>query len=78
MDFGANKSLTGGLALQTLVKHTKNLLIQAIFLSVAIILNFILKKIILINLQIIFKECNVQYVHPVIETFMGTACGSFL
>ena len=51
MDFGANKTLTGGLACRRW-KHTRNLLVQVIFLSAAIILNFILKKIILINLRI--------------------------
>lgn len=55
MDFGANKTLTGGLACRRW-KHTRNLLIQTIFLSAAIILNFILKKMILINLQIISKN----------------------
>ncbi len=51
MDFGANKTLTGGLALQT-VKHIKTLSGKAIFLLVAITLKFTLKKIILMNLRI--------------------------
>ena len=49
MDFGANKTLTGGLALQTLETY-KNLLVQMIFLSAAIILNFISKRTISISL----------------------------
>jgi len=46
MDFGANKTLTGGLALQT------SLSVQVIFLLVVTILKSILKKMILINLLI--------------------------
>ena len=52
MDFGANKTLTGGLALQTLETYKEFNWIQVRFLSVAIILKFILKKIVLINLRI--------------------------
>ena len=51
MDFGANKTLTGGLAYRQ-VKHTKSLSVQVIFLLVVTILKSILKKMILINLLI--------------------------
>lgn len=51
MDFGANKTLTGGLALQT-VETYKDFIGKAIFLLVAITLKFTLKKIILMNLRI--------------------------
>ena len=45
MDFGANKTLTGGLALQT-VETYKDFIGKEIFLLVAITLKFTLKKII--------------------------------
>lgn len=51
MDFGANKTLTGGLALQTSETY-KELSVQVIFLLVVTILKSILKKMILINLLI--------------------------
>ena len=51
MDFGANKTLTGGLALQT-VETYKDFIGKAIFLLVAITLKYTLKKIILMNLRI--------------------------
>ena len=51
MDFGANKTLTGGLALQT-VETYKEFIGQVIFLLVVTILKSILKKMILINLLI--------------------------
>lgn len=49
-DFGANKTLTGGLALQTLETYKEFIGTSDIF-SAARILKFILRKIILINLQ---------------------------
>lgn len=51
MDFGANKTLTGGLALQTVETYKEFIGTNDIFL-VVIILNFILKKMILISLPI--------------------------
>lgn len=50
MDFGANKTLTGGLALQTVETYKEFIGTSEIFLAV-IILRFTLKKMILINLQ---------------------------
>lgn len=49
MDFGANKTLTGGLALQT-VETYQDFIKKAIFLLVAITLKFTLKQMILMNL----------------------------
>ena len=51
MDFGANKILTGGLALQTAETY-KVLTGKKMFLLAAIALRFTLKKIILMNLRI--------------------------
>ena len=50
LDFGANKTLTGGFALQTL-ETWQEFIVQMIFHLEAIVLRFILRKIILINLQ---------------------------
>lgn len=49
MDFGANKTLTGGLALQT-VETYKILSVQMTFLLAAITSRFILRKMISISL----------------------------
>ena len=51
MDFGANKTLTGGLALQT-VETYKDFIGKSDIFLVAITLKFTLKKIILMNLRI--------------------------
>jgi len=55
MDFGANKTLTGGLTLQTL-ETWRSLLVQAVSYLAAIIQKFILKKIILISLLSTLKS----------------------
>ena len=55
MDFGANRTLTGGLALQTL-DTCKNLSVLTMFLSAAIVPKFILKRITLINLLTTLKS----------------------
>ena len=54
MDFGANKTLTGGFLCRQL-KHIKTLLVRVKFLLDVIILRFILKKMILISLQTLFR-----------------------
>ena len=51
MDFGANKTLTGGLACKRL-KHIRNLLVQVTFLLAATTLSFILRKMTLTSLLI--------------------------
>ena len=48
MDFGANKTLTGGKRL----KHIRNLLVQVTFLLAATTLSFILRKMTLTSLLI--------------------------
>ena len=77
MDFGANKTLTGGLSLQTVETYKEFISASEITFGGN-------------NFEIYFeednfdkfidklKECDIEYVHPVIEPFMGTTCSSIL
>ena len=59
MDFGANKTLTGGLALQNRPwKHGKSLLVKVKFLLGQTIAKFILKRMILTDLPKNSRNCQ--------------------